>query len=417
VEYTRLLDGIDLINSTAQATTSKAVNQILTMRNWVIGAYLIEYEQEGSDRALYGEALLRKIADDLYTRGLKGFSMTNLKAFRKFTQTYPALAKSQTLSDLFMPLLRSIAEQKSQTLSDLSSLTLNQPAALEQKNAAQPNFIALFSNSDAAVLHFPSLVSRSAEQQDLPWQNEDYCVKLFRTLSWSHLAEISRIDDPLKRAFYELEAVKSNWSIRELKRQVNSLLYERIGLSKDKDAVLEMATQGKLIDHPSHIFRDPYVLEFLGLKEEVNYSESDLEQALIDHLQQFMHELGRNFCFMERQFRITIANKHHFLDLLFFHRTLRCLVAIDLKLGGFEASHAGQMNLYLNYLKQEVALPDENPPVGILLCSDKDSEEVHYATAGMDSQLFVSRYLVALPSETQLRQWMRQEQERLNWNG
>jgi hypothetical protein len=170
---------------------------------------------------------------------------------------------------------------------------------------------------------------------------------------------------------------------------------------------------GELLDSPQYLLRDPYVLEFLQLPEQTAYSELDLEQALIDHLQAFLHELGDDFCFMKRQFRITIANRHYFLDLLFYHRRLRCLVAIDLKLGSFEAAYAGQMNLYLNYLKEEVAFPDENPPVGIILCSEKDAEEVHYATAGMDSNLFVSRYLVALPSEAQLKRWLREEQERL----
>jgi predicted nuclease of restriction endonuclease-like (RecB) superfamily len=194
---------------------------------------------------------------------------------------------------------------------------------------------------------------------------------------------------------------------------MGSLLYERVGLSKNKEAVLALAAKGQLVDSPTTILRDPYVLEFLGLQERSIYSESELEQVLIDNLQQFMHELGRDFCFVDRQFRITVANRHYFLDLLFYHRRLRCLIAIDLKLGEFQPEYAGQMNLYLNYLKQEVALPDENPPVGILLCSDRDSEAVHFATAGMDNQLFVSRYLVALPSEEQLKHWLREEQERL----
>jgi len=407
VEYNQLLDGIDLVNSTAQATAAKAVNQVLTLRNWLIGAYLIEYEQGGNERAIYGEALLKKLVDDLANRRVKGLALTSLKAFRKFTLTYPAIAKSQAMFDLFTPIIQNVAQQKSQTVSDLS-LDAVEPVTIT------PDFSALFSTSGEFSFDFPSLVAKSLEDnQEFLWQDETYCLRLFRTLSWSHLIELSRMEDPVKRTFYELESVKSNWSLRELKRQVNSMLYERVGLSKNKDAVLAMTGTGKLIDTPANILRDPYILEFLELEEKTSYSESDLEQALINHLQQFIHELGRDFCFVERQFRVTIANKHHFLDLLFYHRTLRCLVAIDLKLGDFEASHAGQMNLYLNYLKHEVALPEENPPVGILLCSDKDNEEVYYATAGLDSQLFVSRYLVALPSETQLKQWLREEQRRL----
>jgi predicted nuclease of restriction endonuclease-like (RecB) superfamily len=407
VEYNELLDGIDLLNSTAQTAAAKSVNQVLTLRNWLIGAYLIEYEQGGNERAAYGEALLKKLAEDLARRGVKGIALTSLKTFRKFALIYPAIAKSQTMFDLFAPMMRNVAQQKSQTVSDFSA------NAVEQ-TMTPPNFSAIFPTSGELSFNFPSLLARSLQgTQELLWQDESYCLKLFRTLSWSHLLELSKMEDPVKRTFYELESVKSNWSLRELKRHINSMLYERVGLSKDKDAVLAMTAEGKLLDTPTNILRDPYILEFLGLEEKTSYSESDLEQALIDHLQQFMHELGRDFCFVERQFRVTIANKHHFLDLLFYHRTLRCLVAIDLKLGDFEANHAGQMNLYLNYLKHEVALPEENSPVGILLCSEKDNEEVYYATAGMDSQLFVSRYLVALPSETQLKQWLREEQRRL----
>ena len=194
---------------------------------------------------------------------------------------------------------------------------------------------------------------------------------------------------------------------------MNSMLYERVGLSKDKDGVLALANQGQILDSPKNVLRDPYVLEFLGLEHRNTYSESELEQALIDHLQDFMHELGRDFCFVDRQYRITVDAEHYFLDLLFYHRTLRCLIAIDLKLGKFRHDYAGQMNFYLNYLKENVTYPHENPPVGILLCAEKDAEAVHYATAGLDNQLFVSRYLVALPSEETLKKWLKEEQERL----
>lgn len=404
MEYQRLLDGIGQINASAQAAIAKAVNQALTLRNWLIGAYIVEYEQNGEDRAAYGEALLKGIAADLAARGYEGLSLSNLKNFRKFALTYPVLAKSQTLSDLF-PFQSGSLLLKGQTPSNLS-------AAIDE---AMRDAKSRSTKEDGPdwMIHFPSLEARIADLQAFSWQNDQYYVRLVRNVAWSSLMELCRIDDPLKRAFYELECLKSGWSIRELKRQISSMLYERTGLSKDKDAVLALAQEGKLIDTPATILRDPYVLEFLGLEEKAVYTESELEQALISHLQQFIHELGRDFCFVERQFRITVANRHYFLDLLFYHRRLRCLVAIDLKLGEFQPEYAGQMNLYLNYLRQEVALPDENPPVGILLCSEKDAEEVHFATAGMDNQLFVSRYLVALPSEAKLKQWLREEQDRL----
>ena len=176
---------------------------------------------------------------------------------------------------------------------------------------------------------------------------------------------------------------------------------------------MDLARKGVLLESPAAEIRDPYVLEFLGLRPPTRYSESELEQALIDHLQEFLLELGRDFCFVARQYRVTMGNRHHHLDLLFFHRGLRSLVAIDLKVGDFEPAHAGQMSFYLNYLAENVTRPDENPPIGILLCSDKDKAVVRYATAAMADSLFVSRYTLQLPTEEELAQWLRDEREHL----
>ena len=405
MKYERLLVGIGQVSSVGQAAAARAINQILTVRNWLIGAYLVEYEQNGQDRADYGAQLFKKLSKDLKQRGFRGFSPTNLKNFRQFALTYPGLARAEILNT-FLPLLGS-SRQPAEIRQTLSGEFGTDPLQqLEEQQTAD-----LFSNSLDTL--FPTLLERNANNPSMPWQDCHYYQRLFTRLSWSNLIELTRLDDPLKRAFYELEAVKSNWSIRELRRQINSMLYERIGLSKDKDALLSLAQQGQLIRTPATIMRDPYILEFLGLEERSTYSESDLEQALIDHLQQFMHELGHDFCFINRQFRITTKGQHYFLDLLFYHRTLRCLVAIDLKLGAFRPEYAGQMNFYLNYLKEEVSHKDENPPVGILLCAEKDVEEVYYATAGIDSQLFVSRYVVELPSKEKLKQWLKQEKERI----
>ncbi len=200
--------------------------------------------------------------------------------------------------------------------------------------------------------------------------------------------------------------------MRELQRQRDSMLYERVGLSENRDEVLALAKRGVVDEGFAAQLRDPYVFEFLGLRPSPTLKERDLEQALIDHLQQFLLELGRDFCFVDRQYRITSGNRHRYLDLLFFHRRLRCPVAIDLKLGEFQPEHAGQMQFYLGYLAERVALPEENPPVGILLCADKDSEDVRFATAGDDS-LFVSRYVLELPSEEVLRRWLHEERARL----
>ena len=381
MNYDQIIDQISEIHTASQSAASRSVNHILTMRNWLIGAYLFEYEQNGEDRAKYGEKLLQLLALELSKRGIGGLSFANLKNFRQFALNYPALPISQTVSSQFRRLESITFDSEKLAISVSSS--------------------------------FPALLNRQASQSLLSWQTSDYYARLFRHLSWSQLLEIVRIDDPLKRAFYEIECQKSHWSFRELKRQISSLLYERIGLSKDKDALLKLADEGQLTESASLIIRDPYLLEFLGLEEKTEYSEAQLEQALIDHLQKFLLELGRDFCFVGRQVRLTVAGRHHYLDLLFFHRVLRCLIAVELKLGEFQYEYAGQMNFYLNYLREEATHEDENPPIGVILCSDKDAAEVHYATAGMDQQLFVSRYLIALPSEEKLKQWLLEEQELL----
>jgi predicted nuclease of restriction endonuclease-like (RecB) superfamily len=382
MNYEQIVDQISQIHFAVQAATARAANQSLTLRNWLIGAYLFEYEQNGEDRAKYGEKLLETLAVDFTKRGVTGLSLANLKNCRQFALAYPVVSISQTVS--------------------------SQLGAWESTGSGPGIF------SQAGSTGFPTLFSRQQLQPVLAWQNADYYARLFRNLSWSQLLELSRLDDPLKRAFYEIECQKSRWSFRELKRQINSLLYERIGLSKDKDAVLKLANEGQWIESPATIIRDPYILEFLGLEEKAEFSEQQLEQALLDHLQKFLLELGRDFCFVGRQVRITVAGRHHYLDLLFFHRGLRCLIAYDLKLGEFQHEDAGQMNFYLNYLREEETREGEHPPVGVILCADKDAAEVHYATAGMDQQLFISRYLVALPSEERLRQWLIEEQESLN---
>jgi predicted nuclease of restriction endonuclease-like (RecB) superfamily len=259
---------------------------------------------------------------------------------------------------------------------------------------------------------FPSLARRASEQQFV-WRDATWIVRLFTTLTFSHLLELARIDDEIRRAFYEIHCLKERWSVREFQRQKDSMLYERIGLSENRDAVLALAREeGVVSDSPAGQLRDPYVFEFLGIERRVATSESDLESALVEHLQQFLCELGRDFCFIARQFRITAGNRHYYVDLLLFHRRLRCLVAIDLKSGAFEPEHAGQLRFYVNYLAEHVAYQEENPPVGILLCAERNAEVVRFATAG-DGDVFVSRYQFELPTEEQLKHWLREERGRL----
>jgi predicted nuclease of restriction endonuclease-like (RecB) superfamily len=225
------------------------------------------------------------------------------------------------------------------------------------------------------------------------------------SLSWTKIQELIRISDPWKRAFFENECLREDWSVRELQRQVESLLYERTGLSINKKVVIEKArkqARGSGPDSIAEIMRDPYILEFVGLAERSEYSEEELETELLNHLQRFLLELGKGFCFESRQFRMTSGRKHHRVDLVFYHRVLRCHVLLDLKTRAFKHEDAGQMNFYVNWFKANMMQKGDNPPVGILLCTDKDGTDVEFATAGMDQKLFVSRYLTALPSAAEL---------------
>ena len=217
---------------------------------------------------------------------------------------------------------------------------------------------------------------------------------------------MTAIEDPLKRAFYEVQSIRGGWSVRELKRQIASLLYERTGLSRDKTAVVALAHASAEPAAPAHIIRDPYIFEFLGLKPAEVMSESTLEHALLDRLQAFLLELGRGFCFEARQKRLLIGGEHFFVDLVFYHRLLKCHVLIELKVGGFSHEHLGQLNTYLNWFRAHETAADDNPPVGILLCTEKNHALVEYALAGMDNHLFVSKYQFALPHKDEMRRFL-----------
>lgn len=364
-----------------------------------MGAFVVEFEQNGADRAAYGSQVLEQLSVALEANGCVGVSARNLRNFRSVTLAYPGVDLNWLGRFLSQEATRQTPAESNPQLESRS------PDAFPPSS---PSSHIRQTSAKSTLPLFPSLARRAREVDGLPWRDAAWVQQLFARLTFSHLLELARIDDATRRAFYELHCLKEGWAVKELQRQKDSLLFERIGLSTNREEVLALARRGVLDESPQALLRDPYVLEFLGLHLSPALLERDLEQALLDHLQQFLKELGREFCFVERQFRITIANRHHHLDLLFFHRRLRCLVAIDLKLGEFQPAHAGQMRFYLNYLAQHVALPDENPPIGILLCSDRDQELVQISTAG-DETLFVSRYLLQLPTEEQLKRWLREE--------
>jgi predicted nuclease of restriction endonuclease-like (RecB) superfamily len=231
---------------------------------------------------------------------------------------------------------------------------------------------------------------------------------LLSRLSFTHFVELLRKDTPLERLFYEVETIKNNWSVRELERAIDTGLYIRTGLSKNKEAVISKFKNQKPTKS-ADVIRDPYFLEFLGLEERSEYSESELEQAILNHLQQFLIELGTGFCFEARQKRITFDNTHYRIDLVFYHRILKSHILIDLKIGKFDHADAGQMNVYLNYYKENEMSENDNPPVGLILCGDKGETLAKYATSGMDNQLFVSKYLVNLPEKEVLEEFIRRE--------
>ena len=373
--YSSLIIELSTLIEQGRKTAVRYVNTALVATYWLMGRRIVEYEQKGKERAEYGEELLERISKDLSSRFGKGFSLRNLRNMRSFYLLFPI---QQTLS------AESSKDKIVQTLSAELIAMFQTPSEISQKGRT------LSIQSEIAISH-----TLSAK---FP-------------LSWSHYCLLMRLDEPFKREFYEAECISGNWSVRQLDRQIQSMLYERTALSKRKLAVISKAHEKPIAVRPEDEIKDPYILEFLGLRDE--YSESQLEEALVRHLEHFLLELGIGFTFIARQKRITLEGSHYRLDLLLYHRILRCLVAIDLKIGEFTHADAGQMNLYLNYLKDKEKLPEENNPIGIILCSDKKRTVVEYALGGMSNKIFASKYKLQLPDPEVLKTEIEHERQRL----
>ncbi len=386
MKYTALVKAIHSATAQLQGRAAMAVNQALVLRNWLVGEWILEFEQHGKERAKYGDNLLDKLAADLKQSGLKGLDMRTLRDCRGLVRHYPQIRGTLSAEFLARPNSGDTVPRIPVTLS--------------------PEF---------AEIKFPRLIEPSPpiRQTVSAGSPTPLPSETLLRLSWSHLQELIAIDDPWKRAFFENECLLANWSVRQLRRQIGSLLFERTGLSTNKKAVIEKARKQERQQNFTDLIRDPYVLEFTGLAERPEYFESDLESALLTHLQGFLLELGAGFCFEARQKRITVGRQHDHIDLVFYHRRLRCHVLIDLKIRPFKHGDAGQMNFYLNWWKANAVEDGDNPPVGIILCSDRDEAAVEFATAGMDQKLFVSRYLVALPSADKLRSFLEADRERI----
>ncbi|MCX6876646.1 MAG: PDDEXK nuclease domain-containing protein [Verrucomicrobia bacterium] len=360
LDFAALVEAIRRVHDHSAAIAKRAVNTSLTLRNWVIGAYIAEYELRGADRAEYGEGLLNVLAARLTDLRVSNCNRRQLYRYLRFFRLYPEIVR--TVSPL---------------LPDL-------PGGMELVPTA----------------HRLGKVGTASPQLGPPAND------LTNRLSYSHLELIVDLDDPLKRAFYEIECLRGNWSVRALKRQIASLYFERSGLSLDKDKLSAMANQGVEHAEPRLSIRDPYIFEFLGLKAREAVAESDLEQALLENLQDFLLELGHGFCLEARQKSIVIGDTRGFVDLVFYHRILRCHVLVELKVDEFHHEHIGQLNTYVAWFKKNMMREGDNPPIGLLLCTGKDHALVEYALSAMPQRLFVSKYQLELPSKEALQQFL-----------
>lgn len=353
--FEHLSDVVTLLHESAYSATVKAVNRFATVRNYVIGYYIVEYEQHGSDRAKYGDRLLKRLAEKVNKRGI---NETLLKVSRAFYLNYPQvkeylLGKSATTSHQL---------EINPTLSD---------ELLEKSATASHQFI-------------------TAPEQ------------LISQLSFSHIREILTVDDPLARFFYETECMKCCWNVKELRRQIATNLYFRAGVSQKPELLLQRT---EINNSPALTIKEPFSFEFLGLRPEA-FTENDLENALISHLQEFLLEMGKGFCFEARQKRMIIDDEYYFADLVFYNRILHCNVIVELKDDEFKHADLSQLNAYVSYFRENEMHEGDNPPIGILLCTRKGEKMVEYALAGMDNNLFVSTYMLSLPNKETLQNFL-----------
>lgn len=358
VTFEKLVGSIQAVHRELASQASRAVNLSLTLRNWLIGGHIAEYELHGADRASYGDRLLEKLSAKLETLQLSGCGKRQLYQYLRFYQTYPEIVRS----------------------------------ASAQFGSLLPERIG----------------SDSGKVRSLTAQSPTDPSHLVQQLAYTHLEQLVAIEDPAARAFYETECIRGGWSVRELKRQMASLYFERTALSQDKAKLAKLAHQKAEVFLPQLTIHDPYIFEFLGLRSQEVMSESHLEDQLLDKLQDFLLELGHGFCFEARQKRILIGDKHGFVDLVFYHRILKCHVLLDLKLEEFSHENIGQLNTYVSWYRKHMMTEGDNDPVGILLCAQKDHALVEYALAGIDNQLFVSKYQLHLPDREQLRRELEQ---------
>lgn len=379
MNFESLVGRINQVQDMLQAQTAHAINLAVTARNWLVGFYIVEFEQHGEDRAKYGENLLKNLAKRLNRRGL---GERRLYEFRLTYIIYPQIG--QVIADY-------IAKNNRQDILRLPTAKLQIVENLEDENLRL-------------------LTAKSHVEE---WQTP--ADRLFNRLSATHLVLLSNIKDPLKRAFYEQETIRGCWTVKELDRQISSQYYERMGLSKDKKGLQRLTDKNVQQLTPRDIIHDPVTLEFLDLQSQDVYTETRLETIILNHLQMVLMEMGRGFCFEARQKRILVDQDYFKADLIFYHRILKCHVIVDLKIDRFRHEYASQLNLYMNYYKHEVMQADDNPPIGLLLCTDYGETTVQYATEGLSQNLFISKYRLQLPSEEEMRQYLLESTTEADW--
>ena len=393
IDFTQLESSISNLNDVFEENTAKAINRNITARNWLIGFYIVNYEQNGRDRAKYGEKTLQRLAENLNQKSL---SYRNLRLYRQFFLEFRALEKpifdfvlNEFKADerLIPAVKQDLIEDKRNNLNLADSVCQIQTSIVQTVSAQLP--------------------------EDLQLSPE----RLFKCLSFSHFSLIMGVESPLARVFYELETIKGTWSVRELKRQIHTNYFERSAISKNPEKMSAYIQGGSEKMDLASLVKTPFVYEFLGLKDSEIVEEADLEQALIQHLEEFILELGNGFCFETRQKRILVDDDYFFCDLVFYHRILKCHVLIDLKAAKIKYDDIAQMNLYLSYYRHNIMQADDNPPVGILMCTEAGKELVKYATEGIDENLFIQKYKLNLPSEEKLTAWLKDEVKRERGGG
>ena len=355
---------VDIIEA-ARGHVARSINTATVQAYWLIGHDIVEVEQRGSTRAGYGDEVIDRLARRLAKRLGEGFGARTLRRIRQFYVTYP----------------------EGSALPSKAGRPPKRTAVLSKSKARQIRTAALTKSSPATAAIFPP------------------------NLGWAHYLILLRVLNPAARAFYEIEAAREGWSSRELERQIASLLFERLAKSRDKDKVLALARVGHQLDSPRDVLKDPFVLEFLGLEERPAWRERELEQAIIDRIEEFLLELGKGFCFVARQKRLTLDGDHFYVDLVFYNRLLRCFVLVDLKLGKLTHQDLGQMQMYVNYFDRYQRAGHEAKTIGVVLCSEKNDAMAKITLPENNEQILAGRYQMYLPTEKELRAQLTRERE------